>query len=297
MLTKTLIVLAAAALFAASCSSTSGAREGDAAGTGGLSGTPGTGGVAGGGGGGGAAGGLGTVDGGSDADGTTCGPNDDDALIVPANLEISLEPGGAGVLDLYALTLREGPDGLDLYAALKNDGAVPACDAALKVQLFDTAGQPLGEWINGLYTRDFYLYTLTDAGATTIAACVGPGEVTMTNISTMSDIAVGDVAEVVYYYSYFALDAVPVDALRVGAVNAVNTVGGTSYAGTVVNDLNTMVSAPSVAIFPLNCAGRPLGIANASDANEVPAGGSWAFQTTSLNTPGVAYAAFPAASF
>lgn len=295
MLTKALTVLAAAALLPTACSSTSGARADDAGGAGGRAGTSGGGGTGDGSSGGG--GGIGAPDGGSDAGGAACGPNGDDTLIVPANLEISLEPGGAGVLDLYALTLRAGPDGLDLYAALRNTGEVPACDAALKVQLFDTTGQPLGEWISGLYTKDFYLYTLTDAGATTIAACVSPGDLTMTKVSTMSDIAAADVAQVVYYYSYFALDAVPVDALRVGAVNTVTTVQGASYTGTVVNDLNAMVSAPSVAVFPLNCAGRPLGIATGSDSGDVPAGGSWTFQTSVVDTPGVAYAAFPAASF
>ena len=136
---------------------------------------------------------------------------------------MSLEPGGAGVLDLYALTLRDGPDGLELYAALTNDGDVPACDAALKVTLYDTSGQPLGNFINGLDTKSFYLYTLPDA-STTIAACAAPGDVTMTEIDTMaSDISVADVGQVVYYYSYFALDAVLIDGLTVTQVNVVTS--------------------------------------------------------------------------
>jgi hypothetical protein len=211
---------------------------------------------------------------------------------------VSLEQGGAGVFDLLALTLREGPSGLVLDASLKNDGTVPACDAAFKVQLFDTAGQPLGQWISGLFTKHFYLYTLTDAGATTIAACASPGDVAMTEIAiTASDIAVANVGQVVYYYSYFALDAVLIDGLTVGPVSTVVTTAGTSYTGTVTNDLDTMVSNPSVAVFPLNCAGRPLGVANGSDTGDVAAGGSWTFQTNVVDTPGVAYAAFPAASF
>ncbi len=297
MLTKILLVLAVALFFPLACSS--GAPEGPAGSTGGSAGTIGVGaaGVAG------AAapdGGAGVAapDGG-DAGGAPCGPNSDHALIVPAGLNVSLEAGGAGVLDLFALTLQEGPNGLELYAALNNDGDVPACDAALKVFLYDAAGNPLGDFINGLYTSHFYLYTPTDGSAAEIAACASPGDVTMTEIAipASDDIALGDVASVVYYYSYFALDAVLIDGLTVSEVNPVTTTAGTAYTGTVVNDLDMMVSGPSIAIFPLNCVGRPLGIVSGSDASVVPAGGSWTFQTNSVDTPGVSYAAYPSASF
>jgi hypothetical protein len=221
----------------------------------------------------------------------------DDTLIFPAGLDVSLEPGGAGVLDLIALTLRQGSDGLELYAALKNDGDVPACDAALKVQLYDKANQPLGNWISGLRTKHFYLYTLPD-GSTTIAACASPGDVTMTQIATMaSDIAAADVGQVVYYYSYFALDAVPIDGPTVTQVNSQTSSAGIVYTGTLVNQLDTAVSNPSVTIFPLNRAGRPLGAASGGDASQVPPGGTWTFRTTTVDAPGVDYAAYPAASF
>jgi hypothetical protein len=291
MPTKIPLALVAAALLPLACSS--GAQEGGGGGSNADgAGTTGAGG-------GGASGKDGAVapDGGNDAGGANGGPDGDDALIVPEGLVVTLEPGGAGVLDLFALTLRDGPDGLELYAALRNDGDVPACDAAFKVQLYDTAGQPLGDWINGLYTNHFYLYTLTD-GSTTIAACASPGDVTMTEIATLaSDIAVADVGQVVYYYSYFALDAVLTDGLTVGAVDEVTSNAGTAYSGTVTNGLGMTVSDPSVTVFPLNRVGRPLGMTSASDTSQVPAGGSWTFQTNAVDTPGVGYAAYPAANF
>jgi hypothetical protein len=327
MLTKLLLVLAAAAFLPLACSS--GMQAVDAGSNGGRTGAGGAGvagagvagaGVAGAGGTGVA--GAGSPDGGSDAGGGAGGQDDDDALIVPQGLIVSLEQGGAGVLDLYALTLRDGPDGLELYAALTNDGDVPACDAALKVTLYDTSGQPLGNFINGLDTKSFYLYTLPDA-STTIAACAAPGDVTMTEIDTMaSNISVADVGQVVYYYSYFALDAVLIDGLTVTQVNVVtgnagtNDAGtgdagtgdagtgdagtsnaGTTYTGTVLNGLDQIVTDPSIRIFPLNRVGRPLGVAGGSDSSQVPAGGTWTFQTDSVDMPGVGYAAFPAASF
>lgn len=221
----------------------------------------------------------------------------DDSLIVPQGLRVTLEEGGAGVFDLRALTLRDGPDGLELYAALKNVGDVPGCDAALKVTLYDKNDQPLGNFINGLDTSHFYLYTLPD-GSTTIAACASVGDVTMTNIFTMApDIKAADVGQVVYYYSYFALDAVLVDGPIVTNVSGVATGGGTMYTGTVVNQLNTSVSNPSIRVFPLNRAGRPLGVASAGDASQIAAGGSWTFQTDVVDAAGVDYAAFPAVSF
>ena len=225
------------------------------------------------------------------------GPGDDDALIVPAGLDVSLEPGGAGVLDLFALTLRDGPDGVEIYAALKNDGVVPACDAAFKVTLYDKDTQPLGSWINGLHTKHFFRYDLPD-GSSTIAACASPGDVTMAQITTMAaDVAAADVGQVVYYYSYFALDAVPIDGLAVTRVDSVTTGAGIAYTGTVVNDLDTSVTNPSVTIFPTNRVGRPLGVTSGGDTSQVPPGGSWPFQTDAVDARGVSFAAYPAASF
>lgn len=225
------------------------------------------------------------------------GRSGNDGLIDPPGLDVHIEEGGAGVLDLYALTLRDGPDGLELYAALKNTGDVPACDAALKVTVVDKNNQPLGNFINGLDTLHLYLYTLPD-GSTTIAACASPGDVTMTNIFTMAaDIKAADVGQVVYYYSYFALDAVPIDGLDVRGVTAATTTSGTAYTGTVVNNLDVPVSNPSIRVFPLNRAGRPLGVAGGGDSSQIPAGGSWSFQTDAVDDPGVDHAAFPAASF
>jgi hypothetical protein len=334
MLTKILLVLATAALLPLACSSgtqevdggSNGGRDAgsDARSNGGRAGTTGVAGA-------GVAGaGASSPDGGTGAGGTAGRPDDADALIVPQGLEVSLEQGGAGVLDLYALTLRDGPNGLELYAALTNDGDVPACDAALKVTLYDTSGQPLGNFINGLDTKSFYLYTLPDA-STTIAACAAPGDVTMTEIDTMVPaISVADVGQVVYYYSYFALDAVLIDGLTVTQVNVVasnagtgdagtsdaatsdagdagtNDAGtgdagtskaGTTYTGTVLNGLDQVVTDPSIRVFPLNRVGRPLGVASGGDSSEIPAGGTWTFQTNTVDTPGVGYAAFPAASF
>jgi hypothetical protein len=57
------------------------------------------------------------------------------------------------------------------------------------------------------------------------------------------------------------------------------------------------VTTPSIRVFPLNRVGRPLGVAKGGDSSQIPAAGTWTFQTDTVDTPGVSYAAFPAATF
>ena len=216
----------------------------------------------------------------------------DAALIVPEGLAVSALAGGNGVLDVIALTLRKGPSSTEMYVALRNDGDVPACSAAVSVELFDKTEQPLAAAIGGLLTQHFY--RLTD-GSGAIAACVGPGDVTMAALTDLpSEIAVDDVGYVEYRCPYFALDVVPIDGLTVSRVKRLTSSVGTTYAGKLVNELDVVVTNPSVTVFPVNRVGRPLGVANGSGTVEIPPGGSWAFETNSVSEPGVDHVAYPA---
>lgn len=218
----------------------------------------------------------------------------DDALIVPEDLTVTALPGGNGVLNVIALTLRKGPTSTELYAALRNDGDVPACHAALAVELYDRSQQSLAAGINGLLTQHFY--RLTD-GSDAIAACVGPGDVTMAAVTDLpSDIVIEDVGYVVYRCPYFALDVVPIDGLAISQVKTVTGGAGTAYTGTLLNGLDVAVRDPSATVFSVNRVGRPLGVAIASGTAQVPPGGSWAFETGPVDTPGTGHAAYPAAA-
>lgn len=218
----------------------------------------------------------------------------DDALIVPEDLTVTALPGGNGVLNVIALTLRKGPAGTELYAALRNDGDRPACHAALAVELYDRTQQSVAAGINGLLTQHFY--RLAD-GSGAIAACVGPGDVTMAALTDWpSDIVIEDVGHVVYRCPYFALDVVPIDGLTISEVKAVPGGAGTAYTGTLLNGLDVAVSDPSVTVFSVNRVGRPLGMAIASGTVQVPPGGSWAFETGAVDAPGPDHAAYPAAA-
>ncbi|WP_437661345.1 hypothetical protein [Sorangium sp. So ce1182] len=226
---------------------------------------------------------------------TTGGETGDDALIVPEDLTLMAVPGGNGVLNVIALTLRKGPTNTELYAALRNDGDAHACSAAVSVELYDKSQQSLAAGINGLLTQHFY--RLMD-GSGAIAACVGPGDVTMAAVLDLpSDIVIEDVGYVVYRCPYFALDVVPIDGLTISQVKAVTGDAGTAYTGTLLNGFDVTVSTPSATVFSVNRVGRPLGVAIARSTAPIPPGGSWAFETNVVDTPGPDQAAYPAGAF
>ena len=71
----------------------------------------------------------------------------------------------------------------------------------------------------------------------------------------------------------------PIGGLTVTGVERSRSSAGTAYTGTVVNTLGSTLSDPSVAIFPVNRVGRPLGMATASVTMDLPPGSTWNFQT------------------
>ena len=216
----------------------------------------------------------------------------DDALIVPEVLDVRALAGGNGVLSLIALTLQKGPRGVELLAALRNDGDRPACDAALSVELFDKSEQSLAAGIGGLLTQHFYH---TSDGSDAIAACVGPGDVTMVALTDLPpELAIEDVGYVVYRCPYFALEVAPAAGLSIRGVKSATTREGTTYAVTLFNELDVSVRNPSITVFALNSVGRPLGITTTRATLELASGGSWAFETDAESAPGTLYIAFPA---
>jgi len=227
--------------------------------------------------------------------GGMAGQNAADALIVPVGLDVIPLEGGNGVLDVIALTLRAGASATELYVALRNDGDVPACSAGVSVQLFDESGQSLAASITGLFSN--HLYRLTD-GSGTIVSCIAPGEIAMGAITDLpGDLVIDSVGSVVYQTPYFALEVAPVGGhLNVSGLKAVPTTGGATYTGTLVNGLEFAVSAPAVTVFPVNCAGRPLGVATASGSGDLAPRGTWSFQTSGVDMAGVDAVAYATAS-
>jgi hypothetical protein len=219
------------------------------------------------------------------------GPHDD-ALIAPAGLDVTARAGGCGVLSMVALTLRRGPDNGELFAALKNDGASPACSPSFTVELWDRADQPLATGLGGVLVKRFY--RLTD-GSGTVAGCVGPGDIAMVAITDLpAELEIENVGSVVYGCNFWMLEVSPIDGISVGDVKVVARGGGASYTGALVNGMDVALSRPSVAVFPVNRVGRPLGVAFGTGTVDVPPGGSWQFETTPVSEPGVNALAYPA---
>lgn len=211
-----------------------------------------------------------------------------ETAVVPEGLRVLALPGGNGVLEVTALTLRKS----ELIAALRNTGEVPACHAAFAVELFDHADQPLASSITGLLTQQFYRRT---DGSGTIAACVAPGESTLAAITDLPpELAVEDVASIVYRCPYFALDVEAIEGLTIERVDVVHRMGRVAFTGTLANKLDITVTRPSVTVFPVSDAGRPLGVALSVSDIEIPPGGKWAFETETVEQAGTATLAFPA---
>jgi hypothetical protein len=217
---------------------------------------------------------------------------EDDALIAPASLNVTARAGGCGVLDLVALTLQRGADNGELYAALRNNGVSPACSPSFSFEAFDADGQPVATGLGGLLVKRFY--RLTD-GSQTVAGCVGPGDVAMVAITDLpAELELEDVDEVVYGCNFWMLDVSPIDGISIGDVKVVTRGRSTAYAGALFNGLDVTLSSPSVAVFPVNSVGRPLGVAFSNGVVDVPPGGSWEFETNTVNEAGVDSAAYPA---
>jgi hypothetical protein len=211
--------------------------------------------------------------------------------IVPEGLSVSALAGGNGVLEVTALTLSRGPSGTEVYAALRNQGDVPACHAAFAIELFDRQEQSLAAGITGLLTQHFY--RLTD-GSGSVAACVGPGDLTMAAVTDLpTDFAVEDVGYIIYRSPYFALDVAPIAGLSVRDLKSRAESGGARYSGALVNQLEVAVSRPAVDVYQLSAAGRPLGVVSAHGERQLPPGQSWTFETEVSPLSAARFVAFP----
>jgi hypothetical protein len=214
---------------------------------------------------------------------------EDVSAIAPARLGVAAHGSGCGALELTALTLRAGGARPELYAALANRGDAPACSPAFSVELYGLNDEFLAPGISGLLVRRFYRV----AGLDSIAACVAPGDVTLVVVDLPAELVADDVERIEYWCNFWALDVTPLGGLTIDGVRSVARDSGVAYTGALSNGLDVALGDPSVAVFQVNRAGRPLGVAYASGSLEVPPGGSWEFETNSLIDAGTSQVAYP----
>jgi hypothetical protein len=227
------------------------------------------------------------------ADGGLGGTAGDDRRFVPEGLANTNLSGSDLGLVLIALTLINGPAGPELYAAVRNDDVVPACNAALVTYFLDKTGYVIASAGAGLEGGG--LYQLPTGP---IVTCLEPGEIGMAASTVLPDtVVIDELGSLQHQLPYFIIDGiVPIGRLGVSDVQVVTTASGSAYTGTMTNGLDATVTLPNASIFPVNTVGRPLGVATASSTIAVPAGGTWSFETTAVSDPGVTTAASATAS-
>lgn len=204
---------------------------------------------------------------------------------------MSAHVGTNSVFNLLTLTLRQGSSGVELYAAVRNEGEIAACNPSFSVEIRDRDERAIAAGISGLNVRNFY--RLTD-GSETVAGCVPPGALSMVAITSLSlDGTLEDASHVVYSSSYWFLDAVAIEGIRLSDVRVVNRPTGIAYTGALLNQLEMPLGHPSVAVFPINSAGRPLGVAFGGSAIPLPPGSAWEFETSAVSDAGVGYEIYP----
>lgn len=264
----------------------SGGASHDAASRGGTGASAGTGGLV-------VGGGLGGSDAtpGNSLDSGVTGGSRDNALIVPEGLAVSAHLGNNSVFSVSALTLQMTPSGARLYAAVRNDGDTPGCNVAFSVLLYDDHEQTVGAGVGGLMTASFF--RRADGS---IAGCVVPGDLTMVAISSLDldPTPLEAVRSVVYSSQYWSLpDAVPIPGVSLRRVEPVSRDGRVAYTGALLNELEQPITDPTVAVYPFNSVGRPLGVAYGRAMLDLAPGRSWEFETEAVSEVGVGFAAFP----
>ncbi|WP_437276617.1 FxLYD domain-containing protein [Sorangium sp. So ce375] len=213
---------------------------------------------------------------------------------VPEGLSnTEMDEEGAG-LTLVAFTLAQGATGPELYAAVRNDGETPSCDAGVMFYFIDKADQLVTTWGGSLLSGR--LYRVND-GSGAIIPCIAPGEIAMTGSTDLPDeLVIEELGYLTHRFPAFAVDIVPVDAIAVSEVQIVSRAAGGAYTGTLENRLDAAVSDAKVTVFPVNRVGRPLGMATSSAAADIPPGGTWTFETTTVDDLGVDYVVVPTVS-
>jgi hypothetical protein len=211
----------------------------------------------------------------------------DDRAFVPeglANDEIGEQPGG---LTLVAFTLAPGVSGLELYAAIANDGDQPACEIGMIVEFYDKEQRLLTSAGVPVHSGGFFRL---DDGSGTVISCLPEGRVAMAALTELPpEVVLEELGSLKHNFPAFEVSGAFLEGVRVGKLTVASADAGSTYRGTLTNLLEVTLLAPRVTVFPVNRVGRPLGVATSMASTELPSGGSWTFETSPVRDAGVAY--------
>lgn len=228
----------------------------------------------------------------SETHGSASHAGGDTRAFVPEDLP-NTELDGEGGLRLSAFTLVQAENGVEMYAAVRNEGAAPLCEAGMTVDFVDESERLLGSTGVSLYSGSFYRI---DDGSGVVVSCIAPGGVAMGgSVGILELVTLEQIARVRHAFPSFVVnEIVPVQGLSVSEVRAAARAGGSAYAGVLVNGLDAEATNPRVSVFPVNRAGRPLGMATSDLAVALAPGASTAFETTVVRERGEGQVAFAA---
>lgn len=215
-------------------------------------------------------------------------------LFFPEGIELRHPPIELPGLALFAYTLREGQQGLELYVALRNDAQMPACGASISVDLYDGDERSLASSVIGVIGGSPYQVVELPG---TYSSCVPPGRVAMAALTDWpDDVSVDAVRVMAYRCPYFDLAVTAAPEFQLSNVERESTAAGDVYRGTFTNQLEIAVETPEVVIFPKAESGRPLGMLGVQGTLTLLPGDSWAFETAAGEVSGDDFSIFPSAS-
>jgi hypothetical protein len=200
----------------------------------------------------------------------------------------------AGVLTLFASTLKVGADGLELYAAVRNDGPFPLCGAAMTIEFYDHAEELIGTASTAVQSGR--LYRIADSSVT--ISCVAPGQTAMAAATSLPQgLELEKLKYLGHRFPAFQIDnAEPLLGATVSEVEAYAAADGLAYRGTVFNASDATISDPNVSVFPINSVGRPLDVATSTAMVQIAPEGTWSFETSTVTERGVDHIAFATAT-
>jgi len=215
-------------------------------------------------------------------------------LFSPEGIELHPPPIEMPGLTMFAYTMLEGPEGLELYVALRNDAETPACGPSISVDLYDDAEQSLASSVIGVIGGSPYqVVDLPD----TYSACVPPGQIAMAALTDWpDDVSLDAVGHLAYRCPYFEIAVTPVGEFLLSDVARESTAAGDVYRGTFTNQLAITVDAPQVVIFPVAESGRPLGMLSVQGTVTLTPADSWVFESAPTDVTGDDFEIFPSAA-
>lgn len=196
-------------------------------------------------------------------------------------------------MKVVAHTARAAAFGTEWLMAVKNTGTDYLCAIDVNYAFLDAQGVELAD---GFGVLDIQIVR-GSSGAGGFTNCLEPGKIGMLKDTlALEGVEIANIAKVTHSFGALILtDASPTTDIKVMDVQAVDEgATGQIFTGAVVNDSPDPVKNPSIVIYGLNAAGRPLFSSEDIELTTIAAGASWLFSTTpKFDQQFASFAAYP----